>query len=53
VLKTKGCRNVPAGFAMYVVSLVPVNVTNIEFNYVCVCVGWGNASCVRASVNAV
>jgi len=33
----KGCRNSPVGFAMSV-CLVPVNVTTVECNYVCVCV---------------
>jgi len=37
VLKMKGCRNSPVGFAMSV-CLVPVNVTTVECNYVCVCV---------------
>ena len=37
VLIMKGCRNAPAGFAMYV-CLVPVNVTTVELNCVCVCV---------------
>jgi hypothetical protein len=37
MLKMKGCRNAPAGFATSV-CLVPVNVTNVECNYVCVCV---------------
>ena len=50
VLKMKGYRNAPAGLAMSV-CLVPVNVTNVESNYVCV--GWGNASCVLASVSIV
>jgi hypothetical protein len=37
VLKMKGCRNAPAGFAMSV-CLVPVNVTTVECNCVCVTV---------------
>ena len=56
VLKMKCCRKEPAGFAMSV-CLVPVNVTTVECNYVCVCVyvcvGWGNVSCVRAYLNIV
>jgi len=32
-----GCRNAPAGFAMSV-CLGPVNVTTVEYNYVCLCV---------------
>jgi len=62
VLKMKGCRKEPAGFAMSV-CLVPVNVTTVECNCVCVCVcvcvcmyvcvGLGNVSCVRAYLNIV
>jgi hypothetical protein len=33
--------------------LVPVNVTTVECNYVCVCVVWEGASCMRVSVNIV
>ena len=49
VLQMKSCRNAGAGFAISV-CLVPVNVTNVEYNCVCVC--W-DVSCVRASVNVV
>ena len=52
VLKMKGCRNSPVGFAMSV-CLVPVNVTIVECNYMCVWVEWENVSCVCASMNIV
>jgi hypothetical protein len=53
VLKIKACRNVPVSFAMSV-CLVPVNVTTVECNYVCVCVlGGGYVSCVHASMTIV
>ena len=60
VLKMKGYRNEPLSFAMSV-CLMPVNVTTVESNYVCVCVcvhartrvGWGTVLYVRASVNVV
>jgi len=47
VLKMTGCRNAPAGFAMSV-CLGPVNVINVESNYVCVCVRARVRACVLA-----
>jgi len=46
VLKMKGCRNAPGSLAMSV-CLVPVNVTIVESNYVCVLGGGMRHMCVH------